>query len=88
VNEKRVPAIFADSELVDAGALMALGANRFDDVRRAADMLARVLRGAKPSELPVDQASRFELAVNLKTARAIGIRVPQSIVLRANRVIE
>jgi putative ABC transport system substrate-binding protein len=88
VNEKRVPAIFADSEMVDAGGLMSLGGNRFDDVRRAADMLAQVLRGAKPSELPVDQASRFELAVNLKSARAIGVRVPQSILVRASRVIE
>jgi putative ABC transport system substrate-binding protein len=88
VNEKRVPAIFADSEMVDVGGLMSLGGNRFDDVRRAADMLARVLRGAKPAELAVDQASRFELTVNLKTARLIGVRVPQSILLRANRVIE
>jgi len=86
--EQRIPAIFAESELVDAGGLMSYGTNLLEDVRRAADMLAKVLRGAKPAELPIDQASRFELAVNLKTARAIGVRVPPSILLRADRVIE
>jgi putative ABC transport system substrate-binding protein len=87
-NEKRVPAIFGESELVDAGGLMSLATNRLDDVGRAADILAQVLRGAKPAEIPVDQASRFELAVNLRTARAIGIQVPASILVRADRVIE
>ena len=86
--EARIPAIFAESEMVDAGGLMSYGTNLLEDVRRAVDMLAKVLRGAKPAELPIDQASRFELVVNLKTARAIGIRVPPSILLRADRVIE
>ena len=87
-NERRIPVIFAESELVDAGGLMTFGTNLLEDVRRAAEMLAKVLRGTKPAELPVNQASRFEMAVNLKTARAIGIRVPPSILLRADRVIE
>lgn len=87
-NEKRVPAIFAESELVDAGGLMSFGTNLIEDLRRAADMLAKVLRGAKPAELPVDQASRFELVINLNTARAIGITIPRSLLLRADRVIE
>jgi len=86
--EQRIPAIFAESELVDAGGLMSYGTNLLEDVRRAADMLAKVLRGAKPAELPVDHASRFELAVNLKTARSIGVTIPPSILLRADRVIE
>lgn len=86
--EHRVPAIFAESELVDAGGLISYGTDLLEDVRRSADMLAAVLKGAKPAELPVDQASRFELAVNLKTARAIGVRVPPSILARADRVIE
>jgi ABC-type uncharacterized transport system substrate-binding protein len=86
--ERRVATIFAESELVDAGGLMSFGTNLIEDLRRAIDMLAKVLRGAKPAELPVDQASRFELVINLKTARAIGIRIPQSLILRADRVIE
>ena len=59
-----------------------------DDVRRAADLLARVLAGEKPQELAVDQAARFELAINLKTARSIGLKIPQSLLVRADRVIE
>ena len=86
--EQRIPAIFAESEMVEAGGLISYGTNLLEDVRRAAEMLARVLRGAKPADIPVDQASRFELAVNLKTARALGIRVPPTILARADRVIE
>ena len=86
--EQRVPAIFAESEMVEAGCLMSFGNNLLEDVRRATDMLAMVLRGAKPAEIPVDQASRFELAVTLKTARTMGIRIPPSILVRADRVIE
>lgn len=84
----RIPAIFAESELVAAGGLMSYGTNLLDEIRQAAGMLAQVLRGGKPTGIPVSQASRFELAVNLKTARAIGVRVPSSILLRADRVIE
>ena len=86
--EQRVPAIFAETEMVEAGALISYGTNLLEDVRRGADMLAKVLRGAKPADIPVDQASRFELAVNLKTAKALGVKIPQSILLRADRVIE
>ncbi len=86
--EHRMPVIFAGREMVELGGLMSYGTNLVDDVRRGADMLARVLKGEKPANLPVDQAARFELAVNLKTAKAIGITIPQSILLRADRVIE
>lgn len=86
--EQRFPVIFAESELVDAGGLISYGTSLLDEVRRAADMLAQVLRGAKPAEVPVDQASRFELVVNLKTARRLGLRIPQSVLVRADRVIE
>jgi putative ABC transport system substrate-binding protein len=74
--------------MVEAGALLSYGTNLVDDVRRAADMLAKVLRGAKPGEIPIDQASQFELAVNLKTARQINVRVPPAVLARASRVIE
>ena len=87
-NQLRIPALFADAETVERGGLISLGTNLVDDVRRGADLLARVLKGAKPAELPVDQAARFELVVNLKTAKALGIKIPQSVLLRADRVIE
>jgi putative tryptophan/tyrosine transport system substrate-binding protein len=84
----RMPAIFAESELVEAGALISYGTNLVNDVRRAADILAKVLRGAKPGDIPIDQASQFELAVNLRTARQLKIRVPSAVLARANRVID
>lgn len=87
-NRLRIPAIFADAEMVDRGGLISWGSNLVDDVRRGADLLARVLKGAKPADLPVDQAARFEMVVNLKTAKAIGLTVPQTVLLRADRVIE
>ena len=76
------------SKMVEAGGLMSYGTNLVDDVRRGADLLARVLKGEKPAEIPVDRAAHFELAVNLKTAKAMGITIPPSIMLRADRVIE
>lgn len=84
----RVPAIFAESELVESGALISYGTNLVDDVRRAADILAKILRGAKPGDIPIDQAAQFELAVNLRTARAMKIRIPPAVLARASRVIE
>jgi putative ABC transport system substrate-binding protein len=85
---RRIPAVYAETETVEMGGLISYATNLSDDLRRGADLLARVLRGERPADLPVDQASRFELAVNLKTARAIGLAMPQSLVLRADRVIE
>ena len=85
---QRIPAVFAESELVEAGGLASYGTNLLEEVRRAADMLAKVLRGARPAEMPIEQVSQFELAINLKTARATGIIVPRSLILRADRVIE
>jgi len=86
--ERRFPVIFSNVETVDAGGLASYATRLGDDVRRAADLLARVLNGARPRDLPIDQAARFELAINLRTARAIGLNVPQSLLLRADRVIE
>lgn len=86
--ERRLPTVFSDLESVDLGGLMAYATNLSEDVRRAADLLARVLKGEKPAALPVDQASRFELGINLRTARAIGLAVPRSLLVRADRVIE
>jgi putative ABC transport system substrate-binding protein len=86
--EQRIPAIFADSESVEAGGLMSYATNLHDDLRRGVDLVVRVLRGARPADIAVDQAARFELAVNLKTAREIGLKIPQSLMLRADRVIQ
>jgi putative ABC transport system substrate-binding protein len=84
----RIPVVYADIESVSLGGLASYGVDSTADVRRGADYLARVLKGEKPGEMPVDQVARFELAVNLKTARAAGIAVPRSILARADRVIE
>jgi putative ABC transport system substrate-binding protein len=86
--ERRVPMVFADLETVQQGGLMSYGTDLLADVRQAAELLARVLKGERPADMPVELAARFELAVNLKTARAIGVEVPRSILLRADRVIE
>jgi putative ABC transport system substrate-binding protein len=84
----RLPAIGPWREFVEAGGLIAYGANLADLFRRAATYVDKVLRGAKPADLPVEQPTKFELVVNLKTAKALGLTIPQSILLRADRVIE
>jgi putative ABC transport system substrate-binding protein len=87
-NHLRIPTLFADAGMAEKGGLISYGTNLVDDVQRGADLLARALKGAKPAESPVDQAARFELVVNLKTAKALGIKIPKSVLLRADRVIE
>jgi len=83
-----VPLIYASSAAVEAGGLISYGPAREWAWRRAAHYITRILDGARPSELPVERPTRYELVINLKTARAIGFKVPQSILLRADRVIE
>ena len=84
----RIATVFAESEMVEAGGLISYGTNLLEDVRRAADILATILRGINPGEIPIDQASQFELAVNLRTARQLKIRVPPTVLARATRVIQ
>jgi putative ABC transport system substrate-binding protein len=86
--EMRLPAIYAPEEFAVAGGLMSYSADAAQQWRRFAEMVHQVLRGAKPAELPVEQASTFRLTVNLRAARAIGISMPGSILVRADRVIE
>jgi putative ABC transport system substrate-binding protein len=84
----RVPTIASWREFVEAGSLMSYGSNIPDQFRRAADFVDRILRGAKPSDIPVEQPTKFELVINLKTAKAIGIAVSPSLLARADEVIE
>ena len=86
--EQRVPVIFAGSEMVEAGRLVSYGADLVNDIRHADDLLACVLKCANPATIPVDQAVRFKLVVNLRTAKTVGITIPRSTLLRADRVIE
>ena len=84
----KLPAIAGSSQLADHGVLLSYGPNRLDMLRRTASFVDRILKGAKPADLPVEQPSKFDLIVNLQTAKALGITVPQSVLLRAEKVIE
>ena len=84
----RLPAIYARREFAEAGGLLAYGASFSDSYRRVAAYVDKILKGAKPADLPVEQPTRFELAVNLKTAKALGLTIPQALLLRADEVIQ
>ena len=84
----RLPGIYGDAAYVEAGGLMSYSSSFADRLRRAAGYAARILRGARAGELPVQQPVQFELVINQKTAQALGVKFPQSIMLRAERVIE
>jgi putative tryptophan/tyrosine transport system substrate-binding protein len=84
----RLPGMFGSKENVEAGGLMSYSADFNDMMRRAAIYIDKILKGVKPAELPVEQASKYELIINLKTAKAIGLAIPESFLLRADKVIE
>jgi putative ABC transport system substrate-binding protein len=87
-NHNRLPSAFDARFFVEAGGLVSYGPDIPESQRRAIDYVDRILRGTRPADLPVELPSRFEVAVNLKTARALGLTVPQSVLLRADRLIE
>ena len=87
-TRNNVPAVYSLSEAARDGGLLSYGSDRLDTWRRAATYVDRILRGAKPAELPVQLPTKYEMAVNRKTAKALGLAVPPSSLLRADEVIE
>ena len=88
VVKTRLPAIYSQQQFVEAGGLMSYGVNVADLDRRAATYVDKILKGTKPADLPVEQPKKFELIVNLKTAKQIGLTVPPNVLARADRVIK
>jgi putative ABC transport system substrate-binding protein len=88
VVKNRLPAISPFRRFADAGGLMAYGPNLQGFYRRSATYAEKILKGAKPGDLPIEQPTKFELVVNLKTAKALGLTIPQSVLLRADEVIQ
>jgi putative ABC transport system substrate-binding protein len=84
---RRLPALFEERSFVDVGGQMSYGPNFPRQHRRAADYVDQILKGAKPGDLPIEQPTTFELVVNLRTAKALGFKIPQSVILRADEVI-
>jgi putative ABC transport system substrate-binding protein len=87
-QRNRLPSMYGQKEFADAGGLITYGPNTADLWRRAATYVDKILKGAKPGELPVAQPTKFELVINLKTAKALGLTIPPSLLLRADQVIE
>jgi putative ABC transport system substrate-binding protein len=88
LGKHRMPGFYWAREFVEAGGLMSYGENISGSWRRASTYVTRIVRGANPADLPVAQPTNFELVINLKTAKALGLTIPQSLLIRANEVIE
>ena len=88
VTRDRIPSMFGLADLAAAGGLMSYGPHAVDQWRRGAVLVDKILKGAKPADLPVEEPTKFELVINLKTAKALGLTIPPSLFLRADQVIE
>jgi putative ABC transport system substrate-binding protein len=84
----RLPTLYSVRENVEAGGLMSYGPNRLDLYRRATDYVDKILRGAKPGDIPIEQPTKFDLVFNLTTAKAVGLTIPDSFLLRVDELIE
>src|SRR5262249_34531968 len=86
--KSRLPGMYAVSSFTEAGGLISYGENQADSYRRIAFYVGKILKGAKPADLPVEQPTKFELVINLKTAKQIGLTIPPNVLARADRVIK
>jgi putative ABC transport system substrate-binding protein len=86
--KNRLPTIHGLREMVDAGGLIAYGASFHDLYRRAASHVSKIMRGVRPGDIPIEQPSKFEFVVNMRTARALGLNIPPTLLARADEVIE
>jgi putative ABC transport system substrate-binding protein len=88
MTQHRFPSMYPVGTFADAGGLMAYGWDQMEAARHLAWYVDRIFRGAKPADLPIEQAAKFELVINLKTAKALGLTIPPSLLARADRIIE
>ena len=86
--KSRLPSVYSTREDVDAGGLMSYGVDLADSYRRVATYVDKILKGAKPADLPVEQPTKLEMVVNAKTAKALGLEIPPGLILRADELIE
>ena len=87
-SKSRLPSMYSNRQFVEAGGLMSYGADLAESYRRVAYYVDRILKGAKPADIPVEQPTKFELVINLKTAKQIGVTIPQPLLYRADKVIK